>query len=106
MSGDLQPAFRALGDATRRDILLMLTTGDMTLADITDRFDITRAAIKKHLTILEEGGLVLSHVQGRTRIHRLNGPAIRPVFDWIAHFDRFWDDRLAALKSTVEKDTP
>ena len=104
---DLQPAFRALADPTRRDILMMLSTADMTLNEVTDRFDMTRAAVKKHLTVLEDGALVHSEPRGRERIHRLNADALKPVFSWLEYFDRYWDDKLADLKTRIEnKDLP
>ena len=101
---DLQPAFRALSDPTRRDILQMLGRGEMTIAEVAEHFDITRAAVKKHLVILQQGNLISSHKQGRERIHQLNAAALRPVFDWLGWFDQFWDNRLDALKTAVEKD--
>lgn len=102
MSFDLQPTFRALADPTRRDILKLLADEELTIAQVADQFDITRGAIKKHLTILEEGQLICVHSRGRERINRLNPEAIRPVFDWLGHFEAFWDTRLAALKDAVE----
>ncbi|KNG95321.1 ArsR/SmtB family transcription factor [Pseudaestuariivita atlantica] len=101
-----QPTFRALADPTRRDILQMLATGDMTIAQITDRFDMTRAAVKKHLTVLSDGGLITTEVRGRERINRLDPAGFAPVRDWLTFFDRFWDDRLTALTDAIEKDQP
>ena len=107
MPPDLQPAFRALADPTRRDILMMLGQSDMTVADVAERFDMTRAAVKKHLVVLEDGSLIHSAPRGRERIHHLNAQALKPVFDWLQHFDRFWDDKLENLKHAVEnKDKP
>lgn len=99
-----QPCFRALADPTRRDILLLLHKQDMTIAQLTDNFPMTRAAVKKHLTILAEGGLIDVHTRGRERINQINPAGMRPVLDWLEFFDAFWDDRLSALKSAIEKD--
>ena len=103
MTDSLQSAFRALADPTRRDILVMLSDGDMTLGDVAGRFDMTRAAVKKHLTVLEDGALIWSEPRGRERIHHLNPKAIQPAFDWLKYFDRFWDDKLETLKDVVER---
>lgn len=100
-----QSTFRALADPTRRDILLMLRDRDLTIAEVAQNFDMTRAAVKKHLTVLSDGGLITVRTQGRERINRLAPEGIAPVFDWLRYFDSFWDDRLATLKSTIEKDT-
>ncbi|WP_420013415.1 ArsR/SmtB family transcription factor [Tateyamaria sp.] len=99
-----QNAFRALADPTRRDILRLLSSQDMTIAQVAGQFDMTRAAVKKHLTVLSDGGLITVEARGRERINRLNPVGLAPVFSWLEYFDRFWDDRLDALKSAIEKD--
>lgn len=101
----VQGVFRALSDPTRRDILLFLSKQDMTIGDVADRFDVTRAAVKKHLVILEEGGLISVHASGRQRINRLEPMALKSVDDWINHFHHFWDVRLTKLKAAAEKET-
>lgn len=99
-----QLGFRALADPTRRSILSMLAQNDMTIAEVADNFEMTRAAVKKHLTILNEGDLIEVHTIGRTRVNALNPTGLKRVFDWFGFFDAFWDDRLAALKTEIEKD--
>ena len=100
-----QSTFRALADPTRRDILLMLRGADLTIAEVAENFDMTRAAVKKHLTVLSDGGLITVRTQGRERINTLNPSGMAPVLDWLQFFDSFWDDRLSALKTAIEKDT-
>jgi DNA-binding transcriptional ArsR family regulator len=102
MPDPLQSAFRALSDPTRRDILHMLGQSQMTIGEVSDRFTMTRAAVKKHLNILAEGDLIRVHQRGRERINTLNADALRPVFDWLGYFDRFWDDKLGDLKTAIE----
>ncbi|MCB4379909.1 metalloregulator ArsR/SmtB family transcription factor [uncultured Tateyamaria sp.] len=104
MTDPTQNAFRALADPTRRDILRMLSGQDMTIAQVSDRFDMTRAAVKKHLTVLSDGGLITVEARGRERINTLNPAGLAPVFSWLEFFDRFWDDRLSDLKTAIEKD--
>lgn len=99
-----QDSFRALADPTRRAILQMLRDQDMSIAQVSDNFDMTRAAVKKHLTVLSDGGLIVVHTEGRTRINKINPLGLAPVLDWLSFFDAFWDDRLDALKSAIEKD--
>lgn len=99
-----QGAFRALSDPTRRKILMHLSDRDMSIGDVVNQFDITRAAIKKHLTILEEGKLISVHVIGRERINRLEPEGLRTVADWVSYFNRFWDVRLNKLQQAVEDD--
>ena len=104
MNTPSQPTFRALADPTRRDILKMLATQDMTIADVSGHFDMTRAAVKKHLTVLSDGGLITVQARGRERINSINTQGFAPVLNWFEYFDSFWDDRLSALKTTIEKD--
>ena len=99
-----QPVFRALADPTRRDILLLLRTRDMTIAEVAENFDMTRAAVKKHLIILAEGGLIMMQRRGRETINLLDPMGMTPAVDWLEYFDRYWDGRLAALKSAIEKE--
>lgn len=99
-------AFRALADPTRRQILRHLTERSMTIAEVSDHFDMTRAAVKKHLTMLSDGGLITVEARGRERINSLNPQGFTPIFDWLSFFDQFWDDRLSDLKTAIEKDQP
>jgi len=104
MNAAAQLTFRALADPTRRDILMMLRDQNMTIAQVADNFAMTRAAVKKHLTVLSEGGLIEVHTKGRERINQINPAGMAPVLDWLTYFDAFWDDRLTALKTAIEKD--
>ena len=99
-----QLGFRALADPTRRDILRLLASNQMTIAEVAENFEMTRAAVKKHLSILSEGELISVEIQGRTRVNALNPDGLRRVFDWFSYFDAFWDDRLNTLKLEIEKD--
>ena len=104
---DIGP-FKALSDPTRRHILLMLRDKDMTIAEVSENFDMTRAAVKKHLTMLCDGGLITVRSQGRERINRLNPNGMEPVLDWLSYFDGFWDERLsttAVTRTLLEADT-
>ncbi len=103
MEQGLQDSSRALPDPTRREILVHLSRGDMTIGEVTDKFDIVRAAVKKHLTILEEGQMISVHVQGRERINRLEPQGLCSVTQWLSFFDQFWDQRLGRLQSVVEE---
>lgn len=99
----LQPSFRALSDPSRRDILRLLGAQEMSVADVAQHFDMTRAAVKKHLNVLDEGGLITTRKRGRERLNRLNAEGLRPVVDWLSWFDQFWDQRLDALKAAIEE---
>jgi DNA-binding transcriptional ArsR family regulator len=104
MNSGPQGVFRALADPTRRQILLHLAKENMAIADIADRFDITRTAINKHLTILEEGGLIKSEVSGRERRNSLTPEPLKSAFEWLGYFESFWDVKLSDLQREITKD--
>ncbi len=99
-----QAAFRALADPTRREIITMLGEGERTVADVASHFAITRAAVKKHLIVLEEGQIVTTERRGRETFNKLEPLALKRASDWLRTFEVFWDDRLFALKEAVEND--
>ncbi len=98
----LQGTFRALADPSRREMLAFLRDGEMTIAEVVDHFPMTRAAVKKHLIILEEGNLISVHARGRERINRLEPMALKEVAGWLDYFSSFWDDKLTKLHAAVE----
>ena len=101
MSTQVQNSFRALADPTRRDILVLLSKQEMTIAEIADEFPMTRAAVKKHLTVLEQGQLISVHPSGRERVNRLEPQGMKNVTKWVKYFDQFWDDKLSALQNVI-----
>lgn len=103
--GTLQETFRALADPSRRDILRQLSGREMSVAELAARFPMTRAAVKKHLGVLEAANLVSARSQGRTRMNRLEPRALEAVSRWVGFFERFWDARLAALQAAVAAET-
>ncbi len=104
MNNNPQGAFRALSDPTRRQILMHLSHADMTIGEVAGHFDITRGAVKKHLTILQQGRLISVHTSGRERINRLEPEGLKAAVDWLNYFSQFWDDKLDKLKHTIESE--
>ena len=105
MNQQIQPAFRALADPTRREILRQLTKEELTISEVVEKFELTRTAVRKHLTILEEGQLITVTPRGKERITRLNAKGIKKTADWFNYFDNYWDTALGSLKNAVEQET-
>ena len=98
----IQDTFRALADPSRRAILMHLSSADLTIAEVSEHFEMTRGAVKKHLTVLEQGGVISVRAQGRERINHLQAHALKPIFDWLGYFDQFWDGHLEKLSNAIE----
>lgn len=104
MNQNLQSSFRALGDPTRRQILMELAREDLTISEVVEIFDLTRTAVRKHLTILEEGNLITVTPRGKERVTRLNPKGLKSTADWFSYFDQYWDSALGSLKKAIERD--
>lgn len=104
MSMSEQGVFRALADPTRRQILKHLSANDMTIAEVSSHFAMTRGAVKKHLTILEEGQLISVYANGRERINRLEPSGIKSATNWLNYFNQFWDENLSSLELAINSE--
>ena len=98
----LDAAFAALSDATRRGVLEELGRAETSITRLADRFAMTPTGMKKHVTLLEEAGLVTTEKQGRMRICRLETKGLGEVAAWIATRRTLWNTRLDALDSVIE----
>jgi DNA-binding transcriptional ArsR family regulator len=103
---NLDAAFSALADPTRRAILARLALGEATVMELVEPFDLTQPAISRHLKVLEGAGLIVRRVEGTKRPCRLAPQAISEIDQWLAmlrqalsaNYDRL-DDVLAAMKA-------
>jgi uncharacterized protein YndB with AHSA1/START domain/DNA-binding transcriptional ArsR family regulator len=100
----MEAVFRALADPTRRDLLdTLFVTDGLTLLALTAGRGMTRIAVAKHLTILEQAGLVVSRRSGREKRHYLNPVPIRIVYDrWVNKYTETWAAGLVGLKHELE----
>ena len=80
----LQQTMRALSDPIRREILSLLKEGRMTAGDIVDHFDVTGAAISRHLSILKEADLIRDHREGKYIFYELNASVLEEILLWVA----------------------
>ena len=95
---DLDAVFRALGDATRREMLARLAQQECTVSELAEPFDMSLAAASKHIKALENAGLVQRTITGRTHVCRLAPAALADAHEWLGFYQRFWNDRLDALE--------
>ena len=96
--------YRAVADPHRRHLLDVLRDqGEQNLNDLCRSLPITRQAVAKHLTLLEDADLVRSRRRGRERIHSLNPTPLADLLDWAATYTTFWNDRLDALEARLDQ---
>src|SRR6188768_2749687 len=90
--------FVAISHPARRRMLDLLADGDSPVNVLAANFAMSRPAVSQHLRILLDAGLVTEQRCGRERRYRLAPERLGPVRDWIAHYERFWDDHFSRLK--------
>ncbi len=94
---NLDLAFAALADPTRRRIVAKLTRGETRVTDLALPFDMSLNAVSKHIKVLEGAGLVRRTRVGREHYLRLRAQPLREAARWISQYERFWTQRLDAL---------
>ena len=102
----MDAVFKALADPTRRELLDELFAADgQTLSALEERLPMTRFGVMKHLKVLEEAGLVVTHKRGREKLHFLNPVPIRLIHDrWVGKYAQPWASALSELKQELEND--
>ena len=93
----LSMTFDALADPTRRAILARLSLGLATVNELAEPFDMSLAAVSKHLQVLERAGLVSKGREKQWRPCRLEGAPLRDAAGWIEQYRKFWDDSFGRL---------
>jgi DNA-binding transcriptional ArsR family regulator len=93
--------FRALADATRRDIIRRTMVGDTSISDLAGAYDMSFAAVQKHVAVLEEAGLVSKHPQGRERLVRAETARIARARQLLAHLETLWRARFEQLDDVL-----
>ena len=104
MAQKLNQIFSALADPTRRDILILLLEDDMAVTDIAEPFDMSLAAISKHLIVLRNAGLILQERRGRVKWCKLNTEAMHAAFIWIQSFGQIEPINLDSFEEFLAKE--
>ncbi|WP_343616084.1 metalloregulator ArsR/SmtB family transcription factor [Novosphingobium sp.] len=98
----LDASFAALSDATRRSILERLGQADASISVLAESFHMTLTGMKKHVSVLEQAGLVATEKVGRVRMCRLGGRGLEAEAAWMQRHKALWDARFAALDQVIE----
>ena len=99
---DLDRAFGALSDRTRRAILARLTEGEAGVLEVAALFPMSQPAITKHLKVLESAGLVSRHRDARRRLCRLEPRRMKQLSDWVGSYREFWEASFDRLDEYVQ----
>jgi DNA-binding transcriptional ArsR family regulator len=96
-------AFNAIAEPRRRQILNVLARGERPVNDLVRELDLAQPQVSNHLRVLREVGAVQVRGEGRQRLYRLNGQALRPIHDWVKGFERTWSERFDQLDAVLEE---
>lgn len=103
---DVNRLFRALADATRRDIVRRTLVADVSVSQLADSYDMSFAAVQKHVAVLEEAGLVTKEPRGRERMVQGNPDRIRQAQRLLDSFEEVWRSRIDRLDILLAEDAP
>ena len=96
-------AFNAVAEPRRRQILDILAGGERPVNDLVGLTGLPQPQVSRHLRVLREVGAVDVRDQGRQRLYRINGQALKPIHDWVAAYERSWSERFGQLDAVLEE---
>lgn len=95
--------FSAIAEPRRRQLLDVLAAGgELSVTDLVAAVGLPQPVVSKHLRVLREVGAVAVREDGRHRLYRVDGAALKPVFDWVRAYEAIWTARLDALDDVLE----
>ncbi len=100
----LDTIFGALSDSTRRSILRSLALGERTVTELARPYKMSLAAVSKHLNVLEKAMLISREKRGSFQIVRLNAAPMQEAEQWLAYYERFWNNQLDALETFLQQE--
>ena len=95
-------AFNAVAEPRRRQILDALAGGERPVNDLVETLGLAQPQVSKHLRVLREVGVVQVRDEGRRRLYRVNGRALKPIHDWVKDYERSWSERFDELDVVLE----
>jgi DNA-binding transcriptional ArsR family regulator len=95
-------AFNAVAEPRRRDILDALVGRERPVNDLVELLGLTQPQVSKHLRVLREVGAVDVRDEGRQRMYRLNGHALKPIHDWVRNYESTWSERFELLDDVLD----
>jgi DNA-binding transcriptional ArsR family regulator len=96
-------AFNAVAEPRRRQILDVLAGGELPVNDLVRLLGLAQPQVSKHLRVLREVDVVAVRDEGRQRLYRINGPALKPIYDWVKPYERSWSERFDRLDLVLDE---
>jgi DNA-binding transcriptional ArsR family regulator len=94
--------FNAVAEPRRRQLLDALAGGERPVNELVHLLGLAQPQVSKHLRVLREVGAVQVRDEGRRRLYRLNGHALKPIHDWVSNYERSWSERFERLEVVLE----
>lgn len=106
-TASIDSVIRALADPTRRAVFERIAgAGEINVLELTRASGVTQGAISQHLKSLKQAGLVADRPEGRKIFYRAQPEGLAPLFDWLSHYDAFWRERFANLRTLLKEIDP
>lgn len=102
--GQVDLVFHALSDRTRRDIMRKVGRREQSISDLSRQYEMSFAAIQKHVTVLERASLVSKRVEGRQKLVSNNPETVRRTSELLARYERIWTERIGAIDRILDQD--
>ena len=94
--------FNAVAEPRRRQILDVLAGGERPVNDLVDELGLAQPQVSKHLRVLRAVGAVDVREEGRQRLYRINGLALKPIHDWVKNYEQLWAERFDELDAVLD----
>jgi DNA-binding transcriptional ArsR family regulator len=95
--------FNAIAEPKRRQVLEALGVRELSVNDLVGLLGWNQPSVSKHLGVLKQVGLVSERRVGRQRLYRVNGERLKPIYDWVAPFERYWSESFERLDQVLEQ---
>jgi DNA-binding transcriptional ArsR family regulator len=102
-SSTTSDVFNAIAEADRREILDVLIAGEKAVGAIVNDLSMSQPQVSKHLRVLSEVGLVRCRAEGRRRLYRLEPARLQPLQEWLAKYERAWNDRMDRMDDYLKE---
>lgn len=95
--------FNAVAEPKRRQVLEALGMRELSVSDLVKLLGWNQPSVSKHLGVLKQVGLVSERRVGRQRLYRVNGERLKPIYDWVAPFEKYWNESFERLDKVLEQ---